>query len=160
MPELISPNKIPLDGERVVFLAGSIEMGRARNWQEEMTVVITRANPDIVVANPRRSQWDSSWEQTIDNPDFREQVEWELDHIERADMVVFYFQPGTQSPVTLLELGKHLERSNARHLTLVCCPDGFWRKGNVEIACVRKGLPRPLASLDMLAERLTDWAMR
>jgi hypothetical protein len=24
---------------------------------------------------------------------------------------------------------------------LVCCPEGFWRKGNVEIVCARYGVP-------------------
>jgi hypothetical protein len=24
---------------------------------------------------------------------------------------------------------------------VVCCPDGFWRKGNVEILCTRENVP-------------------
>jgi hypothetical protein len=35
-------------------------------------------NNQILVLNPRREDWDSSWIQSIDNPQFREQVEWEI----------------------------------------------------------------------------------
>lgn len=158
MPALVSPARIPLPVDhRVVFLAGSIEMGRAEDWQSRLTQSVLTARPTVVVANPRRSQWDSSWEQSIDNPEFRNQVEWELDHLERADLAVFYFQPGTQSPITLLELGKRLESAKA-HQTLVCCPPGFWRRGNVEIVCHRAGLGRPLDSLEGLEADLIAWA--
>lgn len=160
MPHLIAPDRIDLARKRMVFLAGSIEMGKAADWQADLAAAIERANPQVVVANPRRQQWDSSWAQSISNPQFREQVEWELDHLERAHLVVFYFQPGTQSPITLLELGKHLERSDARRSTLVCCPEGYWRKGNIEIACARKGLPMPLGSLGELTAQTVKWAAR
>ena len=35
------------------------------------------------------------------------------------------------SPITLLELGIH---AKSRKL-IVYCPEGFWRKGNVDIVC-------------------------
>lgn len=151
MPHLIAPARLPLtQDDKVVFLAGSIEMGRADPWQDVLATKLLAANPSLIVANPRRQAWDSSWEQSIDNPVFAEQVNWELDYLSRADLVVFYFQPGTQSPITLLELGKHLERPDAATSTLVCCPPGFWRRGNVEIVMARAGLERPLDSLDEL----------
>ena len=157
MPHLIAPARLPLPPSiRVVFLAGSIEMGHAEPWQDELATRLLAANPGLVVANPRRSAWDPSWEQSIDNPNFAEQVNWELDHLARADLVVFYFQPGTQSPITLLELGKHLERPDISHSTLVCCPPGFWRRGNVEIVMARAGLGRPLDSLDELTAQALD----
>lgn len=158
MTLLVSPQRMDLTERRVVFLAGSIEMGKAEDWQARMERVVEDIDAHIVVANPRREAWDASWVQSIENPVFREQVDWELDHIERADLVVFYFQPGTQSPITLLELGKHLERADAAKSTLVCCPEGFWRKGNIEIACARKGLPAPTLSLDDLEGQLRAWA--
>jgi hypothetical protein len=120
---------------RSVFLAGSIEMGRAENWQDTVTHAL--ADLPVVILNPRRDQWDSSWEQSIANRLFREQVEWELEGLERASVVAMYFAPDTQSPITLLELGL-LARSKR---LVVCCPAGFWRKGNVEVVCARYGAP-------------------
>ena len=160
MPHFKPPHRPLLDNLPLVFLAGSIEMGKAVDWQTNLANRLLAVNPDLGVANPRREAWDPSWELAIGNPLFRGQVEWELDHIERADLVVFYFQPGTQSPITLLELGKHLERRDAQRSTLVCCPTGFWRKGNVDIICQRAGLPLPFEDLEALARATEAWAMQ
>jgi hypothetical protein len=75
--------------------------------------------------------------QSIDEPMFREQVEWELDGLERADLIAMWFAPQTKSPITLLELG--LTARSGR--LLVGCPDAFWRKGNIEVVCERYGVP-------------------
>ena len=120
-----------------VFLAGSIEMGVAENWQTR--VAKDMAKYDVVLLNPRRDDWDSSWRQSIDDPQFNQQVTWELDGIEGADIVIFYFDPTTKSPITLMELGLAANDPHAR--VIVCCPDGFWRKGNVEMICDRFDIP-------------------
>lgn len=153
MPHLIAPERQSIRPlAKVVFLAGSIEMGKAKPWQKQVARVLLAKDPSLVVANPRRTNWDPDWEQSIDNPHFKEQVNWELDHLQRADLVLFYFQPGTQSPITLLELGRHLSRPDAQNSTIVCCPPGFWRRGNVEIVMDRAGLGRPLDSLQDLVD--------
>lgn len=135
----------PLDlaaGERAVFLAGSIEMGAAGPWQAE----VERALADLPVAilNPRRDEWDASWVQDISNPQFRGQVEWELDGQQRADVIAMHFDPTTKAPVTLLELGLFA----ASGKVIVCCPPGYWRRGNVQVVCARYGVP--------LVDTLTD----
>lgn len=106
-------------------------MGVAEDWQQR--VINKLANEDIAILNPRRPDWDSSWEQTIDNPQFREQVEWELDSLAYASIVLMYFDPSTKSPISLLELGLHAKDDKL----VVVCPKGFWRKGNVDILCAR-----------------------
>jgi hypothetical protein len=124
-----------LDGQPSVFLAGSIEMGEAEDWQ----VVVERglADLDLLILNPRRNEWDDSWVQSIHNPVFREQVEWELEAQEKASLIAMYFAPSTKAPITLLELGLCSRSGKA----LVCCPDGYWRRGNVEVVCARHGVP-------------------
>ena len=123
-----------------VFLAGSIEMGAAENWQERLTAALEPY--DVTVLNPRRDDWDSTWEQKIDNPQFNEQVTWELSALEDSDLVVFYFDPSTKSPITLLELGLFGPTAeDSETTTIVCCPEGFWRKGNVDIVCDRYDIP-------------------
>jgi len=125
----------------VVFLAGSIEMGSATDWQAELAAFLVARLPDhagkVIVLNPRRDAWDASWRQSIDEPRFREQVEWELDGLERADVIAMWFAPETRAPITLLELGLHARGGKL----VVGCPDGFWRKGNVEVVCARFGAP-------------------
>lgn len=54
-----------------------------------------------------------------------------------ADIIFLYFSPETKSPISLNELGLHADSGKL----IVCCPDGFWRKGNVEITCARHGIP-------------------
>ena len=157
MPLFFPPARPTLTDQRLVFLGGSIEMGKAIDWQSILAAALLAQHPQLQIANPRRQDWDSSWEQRIDNPHFNEQVNWELDHIERADLVVFFFQPDTYSPITLLELGKRLEHPEARHNTLVCCPPGFWRRGNVEIVCHRAGVG-VLSSLEELTHAALAWA--
>lgn len=118
-----------------VFLAGSIEMGKAVDWQERVALFFEKAR--VILFNPRRDNWDSSWEQDISNPNFAKQVNWELDMIELADMVLVYFDPTTKSPISLLELGMLATSKKA----IVVCPQGFWRKGNVDIVCQREDIP-------------------
>lgn len=111
-----------------IFLAGSIEMGQAENWQTKVEKELD--SDDVLILNPRRDDWDSSWEQKIENDNFREQVEWELDAQDQSDLILMYFDPTTKSPITLLELGLFKDAN-----LVVCCPEGFWRKGNVDIVC-------------------------
>jgi len=118
-----------------VFLAGSIEMGKAENWQDEMGKYFHKEGWDVL--NPRRDDWDSSWVQTFENAQFYQQVNWELNALEHADLIIMYFDPNTKSPISLLELGLFARSGKIR----VVCPDGFWRKGNVEIVCNYYNIP-------------------
>lgn len=118
-----------------VFLAGSIEMGKAIDWQTELGNLFDSKGWNVF--NPRRDDWDSSWEQKISNPQFNEQVNWELDALETANLIVMYFDPKTQSPISLLELGLHAKS----YKMIVVCPEGFWRKGNVDIVCKKYNIP-------------------
>ena len=153
MTQIKAPERVTLtQNDFLVFLAGSIEMGRAEPWQDEVASRLLAANPSIKVANPRRLDWNKDAVQSIDDPYFNEQVNWELDHLDRANLVLFYFQPSTMSPITLLELGRHLSTSRRPDNTIVCCPQGFWRRGNVEVVMQRAGLGRPLETLDSMIE--------
>jgi hypothetical protein len=92
--------------------------------------------------------------QSVDSAPFHEQVSWELTGIERADVVIVYLDPATRAPISLLELGLIAVSGRA----LVCCPDGYFRKGNVDVVCQRYRVPqaRDLEELIALArERLT-----
>lgn len=121
-----------------VFLAGSIEQGVAEDWQEK----VVKAFPfNVDFLNPRRDVWDASWVQDLNNPNFYEQVTWELDMLDAADVIFLYFDPTTLSPISLLELGIYSKEQVYDKRMIVCCPEGFWRKGNVDIVCQRYGIP-------------------
>lgn len=119
-----------------IFLAGSIEMGTAVQWQAKVEESLKDTN--VIVFNPRRDDWDSSWEQSINNVQFSHQVNWELDKINESNIIFFYFDPNTKSPITLMELG-YVAALEDKYV-IVCCPPGFWRKGNVDILCARAGI--------------------
>ena len=105
------------------------------------------AHLDITIFNPRRNDWDTSWDQDIANEIFRNQVTWELDYLEASDWILFYFDPETKAPITLMELGLFAKSGRC----LVCCPEGYWRSGNVHILCQRYGISL-VDNLDQLAE--------
>jgi len=129
-----APNPVVVTGKSV-FLSGSIDMGKAVDWQTKLTNALS--SYDCTIINPRRDDWDSSWKQDISDPKFREQVEWELKHLEEADIIAVYFDPKGQAPITLLELGIFAKHKNIA----VCCPEGFWRRGIVQIVCNRYKIP-------------------
>ncbi|MGI9504054.1 MAG: nucleoside 2-deoxyribosyltransferase domain-containing protein [Geminicoccaceae bacterium] len=133
--EIKAPNPIP-PHKGAVFLAGSIEMGTAEDWQAKAADELS--SKGWVVLNPRRDDWDVSWEQSIKNPQFREQVEWELAALDLSEAAILYFSPGTKSPISLLELGLFADSGKL----LVVCPEGFWRKGNVDIVCRKFDIPQ------------------
>lgn len=141
-----APHEVPsYDGRPTVFLAGSIEMGVAVDWQA--SVIKALGDLDCVILNPRRPDWDASWKQVKSDPQFRRQVEWELAGLEAADLILLYLAPETKSPISLLELGLF----STGDKLLVCCPEGFWRKGNVDIVCERYGIPA-VATLEALID--------
>jgi hypothetical protein len=118
-----------------VFLAGSIEMGAAEDWQASLPKRFEQMN--VLFYNPRRDEWDASWKQEQKNSQFNQQVNWEMNKLDESDIIFMYFSPETKSPISLLELGAY---GRSRKM-IVCCPNGFWRKGNVEIFCTRYNIP-------------------
>ena len=134
MNVLVPPQRVMINEEVVVFLAGSIEMGAAKEWQQQAIDMFHNLIPEeqrdnYIILNPRRPDWDSSWKQVYEDPQFYQQVTWELNGLRKSSFIIMYFDPATKSPISLLELGAFHEKA------IVVCPEGFWRKGNVDIFC-------------------------
>jgi hypothetical protein len=137
---LYAPNSLPEQKYHEginVFLAGSIDMGTADNWQPKVTEMLQDCEDIGYVFNPRRLDFCVEAEQSITNAYFKEQVEWELDHLDKADIVFLYLDPASKAPISLLELGYMAKTKKL----IVCCPEGFWRKGNIEVVCAREEIP-------------------
>lgn len=142
---------------KTIFLAGSIEMGKAIDWQQKLIdklrITTKDLNVDLYALNPRRPDWNSNWEQSINNPYFVEQVEWELTGLHNADIIVMYLAANTASPISLLELGLHVMGGKL----IVFCEDGFYRKGNIDVVCKVYGITQVRSQtelLDVLIEKL------
>lgn len=135
MEMIIAPKKIGRKKKPVIFLAGSIEMGRAEEWQAEIASRLDKYSGTLL--NPRREHWGYNWDQSIKNKRFKEQLEWEFDGLKNSDCIVMYFAPNSKSPISLLELGLF----SKSHKIICCCPKKFWRRGNVEFICQKFKIP-------------------
>ena len=118
---ILKPTDSDLDlVEVTIFLAGSIEMGVAEDWQTEISRFLQEKEiENITIFNPRRDSWDSSWKQEEGNLEFNHQVNWEMNKLEESDIIFMYFSPETKSPISLLELGLYANSGKI----IVCCPD-------------------------------------
>jgi len=126
-----APEEIPLQSYmKTIFLAGSIEMDKAINWQKKCEELLANK---FIIFNPRRNEWDASWSQSIENDQFKEQVNWELNALEKADIIIMYFAGNTKSPISLLEFGLYAQSNKMK----VVVEENFWRKGNIDIVCER-----------------------
>jgi len=133
-----------------VFLAGTIDMGASEDWQSTIANRFEDIE-ELTLLNPRRDAWDSSWSQTLDNPHFVHQVMWELHGMKYSDIIFMYFHPDSKAPVSLLELGLGATSDKL----LVCCPEGYWRKGNVDIVCSQYNIPQ-VNDFDTAVDTLRD----
>ena len=121
-----------LRGWTSVFLAGTIDNGASEDWQQTVAGKLAGRDRQYLLYNPRQEDWHPE-----DEGEMEYQVNWELEHMEKADFILMNFLPGSQSPITLLELGLH---TRSGKLLVVCTP-GFYRYDNVRITCERYGVP-------------------
>lgn len=119
-------------GRTTVFLAGTIDNGNSENWQQTIAGELAGKERKYILYNPRQEEWHPERE-----GEMAYQVRWELEHMEKADYILMVFLPGSQSPITLLELGLHARNGKL----LVVCTPGFYRYDNVQITCERYGVP-------------------
>lgn len=84
-------------GAPSVYLAGGIT--RCPDWQSEAVSLLDGV--PAVVLNPRRESFD------VADPSATErQIRWEHAHLQRADVVLFWFSEGpSPQPIALYELG-------------------------------------------------------
>ena len=123
----------PAEGRATrVFLAGTIDMGSGEDWQKEAEAILASRESAYIVYNPRQREWNP-----LSTGEMEFQVNWELDHLEKADVIVMNFLPDSKSPITLLELGLFARSGKLR----VICPPEFYRYDNVRITCEKYKVP-------------------
>ncbi|KAF5723024.1 hypothetical protein FMUND_2381 [Fusarium mundagurra] len=125
----------PADKTVSIFLAGITSSTGEPDWREVLTNDLM--NHRVTILNPNRPDWDSTWKEDFSDKRWEEQVWWELDMQEAADIIVFMFHPSTDAPISLMELGLAVKSKSKR--VIVCAQDGYRKKGNVEAVCKRFG---------------------
>ncbi|KAB5518865.1 hypothetical protein GE09DRAFT_977848 [Coniochaeta sp. 2T2.1] len=139
---ILAPSREPPRSPLAIFLAGTTT---APDWRD--AVAASLSHRSVTIFNPLRHDWDSSWREDETFGLFREQVQWELDAQEASRVVVIYFGPDTDAPISLLELGLAAREGKA----LVVCHPRYGKRGNVQIVCRRYGIT-VMDSFDGLAE--------
>jgi len=135
MLEVLPDDRRPYTSDRTLFLAGSIEMGKALDWQSAVVEHFT--NTTGVIFNPRVKKWNNDILQDCQDDRFTRQVVWEQKRLSQSKYVLVNLQAGTLSPITLHELGQLALRQDCT--VVVSCPKGFWRRGNVQACCALHG---------------------
>lgn len=148
--EVRPDNEVKYDKNKFkIFLAGTIDDGRSEKWQNKLLSDMTfyhltkdseedlgtgcdfslgsDREQDIVVFNPRRDDWDDSWE----DEKIEEQIRWEQEKMDEADIIVMVLIDDSKSPISLLELGIYGPQGKL----FVFCTDKFYRFLNVKLTC-------------------------
>ena len=123
MQVITAPERKPITNQSI-FLAGTIDDGKSEDWQSKLIKEFSEYN--ITILNPRRNNWGD-----LSDNELRKQITWELDHLEKADIIFMYIIGTSKSPISLLEMGIHIKDLK---LIVVCEPE-FYRYENVKITC-------------------------
>lgn len=118
-----------------LFLGGTIDNGESVDWQKAIIEELNEHDTvhPIMIYNPRRDEWDAS----ADSNELDKQIQWELYHLERADLIVMNILPTSKSPISLLELGLYARQ----HKLIVFCNPKFYRFNNVKQVCKMYDVP-------------------
>lgn len=114
-----------------IFLAGTIDMGNSENWQAALVETFSSSEGRYILYNPRRDTFTSTPEE------MEYQVNWELDHLEKSQIIIMNILGSSNSPVTLLEMGLFMKSGKL----LVACEPDYYRHANVLLTCARYNVP-------------------
>ena len=155
MREIKPPHIENLNNVYSVFLAGAIDLGMARNWQEEFANACSSLPDDLLLLNPRRNDWKNfEKENEIYYKQYlTEQIKWELDYLEQCDTIAMFIPGDSKAPVTLMELGIYARSGKL----IVCCEEGFYRKDNVDMVIKHYGIERASSLYDLINSTITKY---
>lgn len=126
-----APDSTP---RKAIFLAGTTSSTGEPDWRQTLTDALS--NLPITIYNPKRDDWDATWKEDFSHARWAEQVQWELEMQDKADIVVVFFHGVSPAPISLLELGLCVRSGRA----IVCALEGYSKRGNVEAVCRRYGV--------------------
>ena len=114
-----------------VFLGGTIDNGDSENWQDALikTLDWIEFKYQVNIFNPRREEWPSS----DDHNEINKQIDSELEHLERSNIIVMNILENSKSPISLMEIGLFARTGKL----MVFCTEEFYRYDNVRKVCER-----------------------
>ena len=131
--------------EKSLFLAWGIS--NCPDWQEEYINYFK--DTSLVLLNPRRTNFN-----VADKSVEIEQITWEHEHLERSDIISFWFWKETICPIVLFELWKYA--SSTKDICVWVHPE-YQRKSDV---IIQLGLIRPevkvVSTLENLAREVKN----
>ncbi|KAF4447156.1 hypothetical protein F53441_9301 [Fusarium austroafricanum] len=131
---VMAPQRPNLDSKSTsIFLAGTTTNTGEPDWRE--TLISALSNCAVTILNPARPDWDATWKEDFSDGRWEEQVLWELDMQDAADIIVFMFHRSTAAPISLMELGLAVKTKRV----IVCAQDEYCKRGNVEAVCRKFG---------------------
>ncbi|KAL6921036.1 hypothetical protein FSHL1_005008 [Fusarium sambucinum] len=130
-----------------IFLAGVTTSTGEPDWRQALTDALN--SYPIAILNPNRPDWDSTWREDFSDNRWVEQVSWELNMQETADIVVFMFHKATEAPISLMELGLAVRTKSV----IVCAHPDYRKRGNVDAVC-RRFNAKLLSTLEELVDCL------
>jgi hypothetical protein len=123
-----APNEVPhavIRRGTMLFLAGGIT--GCPDWQAEAAAWLLETCKHVVIANPRRAYYPEEGRAAEIG---KQQIEWEHHHLLKSRQILFWFPEETDCPITLFELGRHLD--TPRRLFIGCHPN-YLRRFDVEV---------------------------
>ena len=126
------------------YLDETLKLSQKEGSNEKLKEYFSGKEGRYILYNPRRGSWNGGA-----GGEMEYQVNWELEHLEKADIIIMNILGSSKSPITLLEMGLHA-RSGKLY---VACEPSFYRYDNVRITCAYYGIPL-YPSLDALLESL------
>lgn len=104
-----------------LFIAGWIS--NCPDWQKKFVEYFRETN--LTLINPRRYKFDIH-----DTSIEEQQIKWEHEHLEKSDLISFWFPKETLCPITLFELWKYI-RSDKK--IFIWVDEKYSRKRDIEI---------------------------
>ncbi|AUC15154.1 hypothetical protein BTO06_08385 [Tenacibaculum sp. SZ-18] len=124
-------DKLPVknEDETCCFLAGSIDFKESTSWRD---LVVSGSSKNTIFFDPTREDHD-----VLGNQEMVCHIQWELEALELADMIILNFLPDAKSPISLVELGLY-RKSNK---LIVRCPKEFFQYRYVSTICDKYNTP-------------------
>lgn len=122
-----------LEGKSI-FLAGTIDNGNSENWQEQ--VIDMYKDDEVTFYNPRRKNWQQMTSKELQN-ELIYQIQWEQEHLDKANLIIMCLLDDSKSPISLLELGLYAQSNKL----IVFCNESFYRYQNVKLTCEKYNIP-------------------
>lgn len=130
---IMAPQRPNITHKYTIFLAGTTSKTGEPDWRQSL--IDTISHQPVTVFNPLRTDWDATWREDYSDPRWVEQVEWELEMLDKANLIVVFFHGVSPAPISLLEFGLWAREGKA----IACAMKDYSKRGNVMAVCRKYG---------------------